>query len=448
MLTICIREEEGLPFPVVVLKGWGCHCFIMASLREEPVEGAGKHEFLLVLRSSKMMRSVEDKGCYVNGGGLDNTSSGTNACSFEFHKGNGTSSHRSAQRQILGGRSKHTPSKWDDAQKWLAGLSGGGGGGADHGHGKSTSAKPRNSNAEDRRLIAPQPHDKGKDYSGGSSTDEGADDVRTEIPNQEEGETKKIDCNESFWRINKPMEEDSLCAVRSVCVRDMGTEMTPIASQEPSRTATPLRATTPALRSPISSRSSTPGRVRQGSQGIDYNFQTPGLNSLDGRNHDHQKNPGLGGSRPGGHVWQSREDRDEQGVLRCKVVENDKSEQGRKPTSLENRAMAWDEAERAKYMARYKREEVKIQAWENHQKRKAELEMRKTEVKAERLKSRAQEKLANKLAATRRIAEEKRANAEAKLNEQAVKTSERADYIRRTGHLPSSFSLKLPSFCW
>ncbi|KAF3517756.1 hypothetical protein DY000_02063226 [Brassica cretica] len=62
------------------------------------------------------------------------------------------------------------------------------------------------------------------------------------------------------------------------------------------------------------------------------------------------------------------------------------------------------------------------------------------------MKARAEEKLANKLAATKRIAEERRANAEAKLNEKAVRTSERADYIRRSGHLPSSFSFKIPSF--
>lgn len=69
-------------------------------------------------------------------------------------------------------------------------------------------------------------------------------------------------------------------------------------------------------------------------------------------------------------------------------------------------------------------------------------------MKAERLKARAQERLTNKLAATRRIAEEKRANAEAELNEKAAKTSETADYIRRTGHLPYTFSFKLPSLCW
>lgn len=66
------------------------------------------------------------------------------------------------------------------------------------------------------------------------------------------------------------------------------------------------------------------------------------------------------------------------------------------------------------------------------------------------MKARAEEKLTNKLAATKRITEERRANAEAKLNEKAVRTSERADYIRRSGHLPSSFSFKIPSFslCW
>lgn len=68
------------------------------------------------------------------------------------------------------------------------------------------------------------------------------------------------------------------------------------------------------------------------------------------------------------------------------------------------------------------------------------------------MKALAQERLANKLAATKRIAEEKRANAQVKVNEKALRTTERADYIRRTGHVPSSFSfsfnLKLPSICW
>lgn len=66
----------------------------------------------------------------------------------------------------------------------------------------------------------------------------------------------------------------------------------------------------------------------------------------------------------------------------------------------------------------------------------------------EQLKSRAEQKCKSRIAATRRVGEEKRAAAKAKLDAKAMKTSERADYIRRSGHLPSSFSFKLPSCCW
>lgn len=48
----------------------------------------------------------------------------------------------------------------------------------------------------------------------------------------------------------------------------------------------------------------------------------------------------------------------------------------------------------------------------------------------------------NKLAATRLKAEEKRMAAEAKRNQQAAKTAQEVEYIRRTGRIPSSFS------CW
>ncbi|KAJ0973095.1 hypothetical protein J5N97_021054 [Dioscorea zingiberensis] len=352
------------------------------------------------------MKGGEEKACYEVGSAQENPS--TNSYTFEFQKAN---------RKVLSSRTKPTPSKWDDAQKWLVGLSGG----REHNHSKN---KPRNSNADDRRLLGSLSQ-KGRDSC--SSVDGVLEDYASlAIANaQEDGETKKIDCSEAMWKINKPVEDCPL-SVRSVCVRDMGTEMTPIASQEPSRTATPLRATTPVLRSPMSSRSSTPARCRQGAQSCHGSVSK----SLE------RKANGNGN----GNGWPSRGEGE--------VKESNVMEKAGNLDSLESRAMAWDEAEKAKYMARYKREEVKIQAWENHEKRKAEMEMRRMEVKAERVKIRAQEKLANKLAATRRIAEERRANAEAKLNERAARTSERADYIRRTGHLPFSFlSFKLPSLC-
>ncbi|KAA8529740.1 hypothetical protein F0562_034160 [Nyssa sinensis] len=349
------------------------------------------------------MRSIEDKGC-LNNGPAQGISSGS-AINFEFHKGNGTnltSHHRTA----LG---KPTPSKWDNAQKWLVNLSRGG-------EKNESKTLPRNSNADDRRLIAPVL--KEEDYLSDS-----------ESTIQYGVETKMADCEESVWRTNKN-SENSISVVRSICVRDMGTEMTPIASQEPSRTATPMRATSPAARSPISSGSSTPVRCQNG-------VPQTGLSSTEGRD---EAGRGNGATRPSS--------RDGEEFSSSREAENKNSQQVIKLNPLETRAIAWDEAERARYMARYKREEVKIEAWENHEKRKVEMEMKRMEVKAERLKSRAQERLANKLAATRRIAEERRANAEAKLNEKVVRTSERADYIRRTGHLPSSFSFKLPSFCW
>ncbi|XP_072955620.1 uncharacterized protein [Typha angustifolia] len=369
------------------------------------------------------MRSVDEKGCY---------NSNANSYNFEFQNGNAANKAAARQHQkMIGSRAKPMPSKWDDAQKWLVGLSGGG---RDHTHAKT---KPRNSNADDRRLLHSLSQ-RGRDSC--SSADGALEyDLRLSIVNQDDGETKKIDCDQPYGRGSNPVEDATL-AVRSVCLRDMGTEMTPIASKEPSRTGTPLRASTPVLRSPISSRSSTPGRCHQGAQ--QHESYQNGM-----RNMERNGEPPVAFGTPNRNGWPSN-GRSEGEINGSKIAEYIGSEQiGGKPTSLESRAMAWDEAERAKYTARYKREEVKIQAWENHEKRKAEMEMRRLEVKAERMKSRAQEKLTNKLAATRRIAEEKRANAEAKLNDSAARTSEKADYIRRTGHFPSSFSFKLPSLC-
>ncbi|XP_022944885.1 remorin-like [Cucurbita moschata] len=338
------------------------------------------------------MRPVEDKGCY-------------NHEPIKPHRG---SHHRTA----LG---KPTPSKWDDAQKWIVGFSKGG-------EKNQSKTAPRNSNADDLRLIAYVPQ-KEQDYS---SNDE---EEQQQNANQFEAETKNVDCRDSILRIEKQIENPA-AAVRSICVRDTGTEMTPIASQEPSRTATPIRGTTATAtaRSPISSGSLTPAMFDRAKQGTER-FQP----RIQGNDVGVESNTIQSGEESnGGRV--SEENRD--------------SDQAKKMNSLETRAMAWDEAERAKYMARFKREEVKIEAWENKEKRKAETEMRKIEVKAERMKSRAQEKMAKKLARATRMAEERRANAEAKLNEKAVKTWEKSDYVKRTGHLPSSFSFKLPSICW
>ncbi|RZC70058.1 hypothetical protein C5167_033370 [Papaver somniferum] len=359
------------------------------------------------------VKPMEENGCIY--GSKEVVLSNNNATNFEFHKGNRVNRGSSHHRMALG---KPTPSKWDDAQKWLSGLSRG-----ERTHSKT---KPRNSNADDSSLIDSVPQ-REKDSSH-SSDDERCEDPRIAI--QDEGETKNVDSNQTIWRINMASEE-AASAIRSICVRDMGTEMTPIASQEPSRTGTPMRTRTPATRSPaarspISSRSSTPERCQVGVQSMD-SYQSA-LASTDTRTDQVMHF----GRDSGANRWPNRVEEESHA---CQVYENKNVEQSRKPNPLETRAMAWDEAERAKYMA-----SVSFTIWY--------YPLFSRFVKAERLKSRAQEKLTNKLAATRRIAEEKLSNAEAKLNEQAAKTAEKADYMRRTGHLPSSFSIKLPSRCW
>ncbi|KAE8023642.1 hypothetical protein FH972_009317 [Carpinus fangiana] len=279
------------------------------------------------------MRSIEDKGCY-NHGSTQEISTSNTAISFEFHKGNGVTRTSHHHRTALG---KPTPSKWDDAQKWLVGLS-------RVGEKKQSKTKPRNSNADDLRLIAPVPQ-KEQDYSSGEGEGEGEEEEEQQngcagsaITNQYEIETKKVDCDESVWRINKP-PENLTPVVRSVCVRDMGTEMTPAASLEPSRTATPIRATTPAARSPIASGSSTPVRCQHGKQACE-GYQT-GLTSTDGRGD--QANPTGRGSGAA-----TRQCGGESNA--CKIPDTRNSDQAMSP--LESRAVAWDEAERAKYMAR------------------------------------------------------------------------------------------------
>nr|CAD1824488.1 unnamed protein product [Ananas comosus var. bracteatus] len=88
---------------------------------------------------------------YNNGSTHDKSM--TNSYTIEFANGDSgksTSRHQS-RRKILGSsRAKPPPSKWDDAQKWLTGFSGGGGGGGGDAQHK---CKPRNSNADDRRLL-------------------------------------------------------------------------------------------------------------------------------------------------------------------------------------------------------------------------------------------------------------------------------------------------------
>ncbi|KAL4200633.1 hypothetical protein AMTRI_Chr02g254580 [Amborella trichopoda] len=233
-------------------------------------------------------------------------------------------------------------------------------------------------------------------------------------------------------------------AVKSVCMRDMGTEMTPSASQEPSRTGTPTKATTP-IRSPVSSLPSTPGRAEPASsprettgqelaQNLDYHKRELSERELHLKTRREIMALGMQLGKMNIAAWASKEEEDHRASESLKTM--DESELLER--MFRARASEWEEAENTKHNARYKREEIKIQTWEAHQKAKTEAEMRRIEIQLEQMRARAYEKLMNKLAAARREAEEKRENAEAKRNQQVIRAARQADHIRHTGRIPVS----------
>ncbi|EOY01149.1 Remorin family protein isoform 3 [Theobroma cacao] len=387
-------------------------------------------------------RFIEDHPGLDYDSGHDNMSVSSSSV-FEFQK-----TERAQQRVPVGPFSKPAPSKWDDAQKWIAsptanrpktGQGGQGVGsrkGGNFGYGRQSSTKVVVEVSDQKMVALEEPDTKRIDMNHAKK-----DNGLQKFVNWESNPYPIVDT------YGKPvlMFENSVAesATRSVSMRDMGTEMTPIASQEPSRTGTPVRSTTP-IRSPNSSRPSTPSRAvpvsSPANPPYDHLDLKMELSEKELQMKTRREIMVLGAQLGKTNIaaWASKEEEDKDASTSLKTVT---PEQPAKSV-IETRAAAWEEAEKAKYMARFKREEMKIQAWENHQKAKTEAEMRKIEVEVERMRGRAHDKLMNKLAAARHKAEEKRAAAEAKRNQQAAKTEQQAEYIRRTGRIPYSFP------CW
>ncbi|GKV36897.1 hypothetical protein SLEP1_g44982 [Rubroshorea leprosula] len=233
-------------------------------------------------------------------------------------------------------------------------------------------------------------------------------------------------------------------AIRSVCMRDMGTEMTPVTSQEPSRTATPVGATTP-IRSPTSSIPSTPRGGLPPTPFCDES-QHPTDNGKKELSEQELKLKtrkeivalGVQLGKMNIAAWASKDEQEKNksSAETANMEELERHENGK-------RAAAWEEAEKSKHMARYKREEIKIQAWESQQKAQLEAEMRRIEAKVEQMRAQAQAKMVKKVAMARQRSEEKRAAAEARKDTDAENTAARAEYIRQTGQMPSSYRMSV-----
>ncbi|KAK6932151.1 Remorin, C-terminal [Dillenia turbinata] len=252
---------------------------------------------------------------------------------------------------------------------------------------------------------------------------------------------KIILCHTHWHHNNSAAHDAGLPAIRAVSMRDMGTEMTPATSLEPSRTSTPVGSTTP-LRSPTSSIPSTPRRgapaptpTTDEDTRCSKERSKKELTEQELKLKTRREIVALGVQLGKMNVaaWASKDEK-EMKASSVKQIDADELERA----EFEKRAAAWEEAEKAKHTARYEREEIKIQAWESQQRAKLEAEMRGIEAQVEQMRASAQAKMVKKIALARQRSDEKRAAAETRKNRQAERTAAQAEQICQTGRIPSS----------
>ncbi|KAF7842901.1 microtubule-associated protein futsch [Senna tora] len=396
--------------------------------------------------------------------------SNASSSSFEFHKGERPVSNP-ATRSLL----RPIPSKWNDAEKWIMNRQN-----IQANNSKKHAAQsqanrlpatnmvrvaPESANYDHHKLpIGRVSETKGVDFCQPTSSHNGFEKFSFgpseahSVSGQTHGRVPIVDSlpqskdlkevhelNLSCSSKDDQTDDAAIPGIRSVAMRDMGTEMTPVTSQEPSRTATPVGSITP-LRSPTSSIPSTP---RRGAP-----TPTPFENTT---NEDSQYPVGSKKNQLSEEEAVKLKTRREIAALGVQLgkmniaawASKDEQERNNSPAQsmnreelerieFEKRAALWAEAEKSKHTARYKREEIKIQAWESQQKAKLEAEMRRIESKVEQMRAQAHAKIVKKIAMARQRSEEKHAAAEARRNREAERTAAQAKYIRQTGRMPST----------
>ncbi|KAK3008238.1 hypothetical protein RJ639_015214 [Escallonia herrerae] len=390
------------------------------------------------------MRTFEDDN-------LDYDSNASSS-SFEFHKGE-RSLHNPVARSLL----RHKSSKWNDAEKWIINRQ----------NVQSNFSKKNNVPSQASRIpvmngvrVVPD----AASYDNKSLVKR-VDFCHPALqmglekfsfthpgphPNSTNCESVSIDASLQVKDLEAVNDSDLSCtrssseeptgvpAIRSVSMRDMGTEMTPIPSQEPSRTATPVGATTP-LRSPTSSIPSTPRRGAPTSTPTDESENPTGSGKGELSEQELKLKTrkeilvlGVQLGKMNIAAWASKDEKEKN----TSADKLDMEELQR--IEFEKRAAAWEEAEKCKHNARFKREEIQIQSWESQQKAKLDAEMTRIEAQVEQMRAHAQAKMVKKIAMARQRSEEKRAAAEARKKRQAEVTTAQAEYIRQTGRMPSS----------
>ncbi|KAI8000750.1 Remorin 4.1 [Camellia lanceoleosa] len=378
--------------------------------------------------------------------------SNASSSSFEFHKG-----ERSMHNPLTRSLSRPMSSKWNDAEKWIMNRQN-----MQANYSKKTHLQSQLNRLPMSNTVRVAPESASYDQKLSvkrvdfcQPTSQMGSEKVSNFPSgthlaiaeidlcPQSKDLKEVDNGDSSCTKNSSEDNTGLPAIRSVSMRDMGTEMTPIPSQEPSRTGTPVGATTP-LRSPNSSIPSSPrgapAPTPNGQTTDDESQHTTHNSKRELSDHElklktRQEIVALGVQLGKMNIaaWASKDEKEKNGSA---VETGDAAKLER--IEFEKRAAAWEEAEKTKHAARYKREEIKIQAWESQQKAKLEAEMKRIEAQVEQMRTHAQAKMVQKIAMARQKSEEKRAAAEARRNRQAERAAAQAEYIRQTGQIPST----------
>ncbi|KAG2610687.1 hypothetical protein PVAP13_4KG182218, partial [Panicum virgatum] len=348
-------------------------------------------------------------GSGSDGGGLE-----TSGGNFEFCR-----EERAAAVAVVSGGPffRHVPSKWNDAEKWIVGRH------VVHSNPifakKPAAAAPHSPGGGGGGRVAPE-SSKGGGGTGGSGS------ALTELSSKSSSSSPaSVGWPPPASRPpHKKLRFSS--AGSAVSMRDVGTEMTPIASKEQSRSGTPAPSLSPLC--------SVPSSPRLGG-GASASSSAASERELQLRTRREIAALGLQLGKMSIASCASKEE----SLLAAspeKAAAAGAVDGEIKKKEFEARAAAWEESNKCRLVSRYQRKEVKIQEWESFQKSKFEAELRQAEAQAEQMKARAKQKLARRLSALSHTVEGKQARVESRRSRQAARQVER---IRKTGRAPCRF---------
>ncbi|KAJ3685824.1 hypothetical protein LUZ61_014988 [Rhynchospora tenuis] len=358
----------------------------------------------------------------------ENSTNGSDNSNFEFQR-----EERPGPQLMPAPLFRPMPSKWNDAEKWIMNRH------SMHSNPIFSKKSPPPSSQNPNGVISNNNVRVAPELNASANRETAVTECGS-VSGRKRGITRK-----KFSRLERNTNGASgTGTVQSVSMRDIGTEMTPIASQEQSMAGTPARPATPTF-SPLSSIPSTPKRGPPSSSSseatvdsrlwVQKKLRTVETPERELRIRTRQEIAALGLKLGKFNIasWASKEEVPEESECDNNFDEDESAKR-----VFAARAVAWEESQKSKLVSRYKREEVKIQAWEASQQAKFEAEKRRIEAHAEQMKLRVQEKTAKKISAMKQKVEGRKAKIEARKSRRVSRLAKEVDQIRRTGRAPTS----------